>query len=228
MSNLVRIKGNRYGLNIWLSLEESFERIQSALIAKLKDGRKFFGHSKVSIEFSGYLLTQEEEQTLVDLIHTHTDMTVYCIVDETITPIQIKDTEEIVPEKQIIIEQSIPKEAAVFHQGTLRSGQTLDVDTGIIILGDVNPGAKVTAKGNVVVIGSLKGYVHAGNGGSDHAFVFALNMQPTQIRISRVIARSPDRFSKEKTEPQLAFLEDNRIVIDEVHHTHYKEFDILK
>ncbi len=121
----------------------------------------------------------------------------------------------------------MPKEAAIFHQGTLRSGQELNVDSGIVIIGDVNPGAKVTAQGNIIVIGSLKGYAHAGCGGVDDACVFALNMQPTQIRISRVIARSPDKFSNEPTKPQLAFLEDNRIVIDEIHNSLYKDFTML-
>ena len=42
------------------------------------------------------------------------------------------------------------------YKGTLRSGQVLESETSIIILGDVNPGATVVSKGNVVVLGTLK------------------------------------------------------------------------
>ncbi|MEI3190241.1 MAG: septum site-determining protein MinC [Lachnospiraceae bacterium] len=36
-----------------------------------------------------------------------------------------------------------------------------------MILGDVNPGATVVSKGNVVVLGALKGTIHAGAAGNE-------------------------------------------------------------
>lgn len=80
-----------------------------------------------------------------------------------------------------------------FYKGTLRSGQLLEADTSIVILGDVNPGANVISKGNVVVLGTLKGTVYAGGAGNENSFVAALCMNPVQIRIGDVIARSPDK-----------------------------------
>ena len=71
-----------------------------------------------------------------------------------------------------------------FYKGTLRSGQVLEAGSSIIILGDVNPGATVVSKGNVVVLGTLKGTIHAGAAGNEGAFVAALNMNPMQIRIA--------------------------------------------
>lgn len=238
MKDIVLIKGNRFGLNIHMDGEVAFEEIVEAFSKKLTEGRKFFGSSTVSIDFDGRQLSREQEQVMVNLIHNNTDMEVFCVVDENMAVVRPGDLNqevekevvtETVVEKVVekVVETIIPKEAAVFHQGTLRSGQELNVDSGIVIIGDVNPGAKVTAAGNVIVIGSLKGYAHAGNGGSDGACVFALNMQPTQIRISRVIARSPDRFQAGKTNPQIAYLEDNRIVIEEIHNSLYKDFTFL-
>lgn len=64
---------------------------------------------------------------------------------------------------------------ADFIKGTLRSGQVLESETSIIILGDVNPGATVVSKGNVVVLGALKGTIHAGATGNEASFVAALN-----------------------------------------------------
>lgn len=236
MKDIVIIKGNRFGLNIQLSDSEPFEKIEEAFKKKLEEGRKFFGASTVSIDFNGRKLSREEEQIMVNLIHELTDMEVFCIVDEdmpVVRPGDLNKEKEVVKETVVekvvetVVETMVPKEAAIFHQGTLRSGQELNVDSGIVIIGDINPGAKVTAKGNIIVIGSLKGYAHAGSDGTESACVFALNMKPTQIRISRVIARSPDKFSEKETGPQIAFLEDNRIVIDEIHNTLYKDFQML-
>ncbi|PKM66321.1 MAG: septum site-determining protein MinC [Firmicutes bacterium HGW-Firmicutes-2] len=162
------------------------------------------------------------------MIHELTDMEVFCIVDE---KMPIVSPESLMAMANLTKERApmghFPKEVAVFHQGTLRSGQELNMDTGIVILGDINPGAKVTAKGNIVVLGSLKGYAHAGCDGERQACVIALNMQPTQIRIGDVIARSPDKFEESRTVAQIAFIEDDRIVIDHIEGNIHKDFKIL-
>ena len=90
---------------------------------------------------------------------------------------------------------------------------------GIIILGDVNPGARVISKGNVVVLGCLKGLVFAGANGNHDSFVVALEMAPMQIRIGDVIARSSDsvQLKPSKTvDPKIAFVDDNNIYIEKL------------
>ena len=67
------------------------------------------------------------------------------------------------------------------------------METSIIIIGDVKAGAKVVSKGNVIILGSLKGNVYAGSSGNTNAFVVALDMDPVQIRIADTIARSSDK-----------------------------------
>ena len=62
-----------------------------------------------------------------------------------------------------------------------------------MIIGDVNPGAKIIAKGNIVILGSLKGNAYAGAAGDESCFVTALDMDPVQIKIGNVIGRSADR-----------------------------------
>ena len=39
-----------------------------------------------------------------------------------------------------------------FHRGSLRSGQRLEVDGSVVILGDVNSGAEVMASDNIVIL----------------------------------------------------------------------------
>ena len=101
-----------------------------------------------------------------------------------------------------------------FYKGTLRSGQVLEFETSIVILGDVNVGAQVVSAGNVVILGKLLGTVYAGASGKENSFVVALQMNPTQIRIADIIARSPDEKTEAKLETKIAFAEDGNIYIE--------------
>ena len=98
----------------------------------------------------------------------------------------------------------------------------LEAETSIIILGDVNAGAKVVSKGNVVVLGSLKGTIYVGAAGNENAFVAALSMDPMQIRIADVIARSSDRQAvtrerkKSDDTPKIAYVEEGNIYIEPI------------
>jgi septum site-determining protein MinC len=75
---------------------------------------------------------------------------------------------------------------------TLRSGQSVCFDGDVVILGDVNHGAEVVATGDVLVMGTLRGVVHAGSGGNSRAIVAAVRLEATQLRIAGVVARPPD------------------------------------
>lgn len=232
MGESITIKGNRYGLNVAMAPDESFDTILKDFVTKLTEGRKFFGNAKISVDFTGKDLTEAEVEKMVAAIHTYSDMKVFCVVDDTMPVAMPEDfKKEPAPPKvvkEVVTRSVIPMESAVFHQGTVRSGQEITVDTGIVVVGDVNPGAKIIARGNIFVIGQLKGFAHAGFGGEEKACIFALKMAPTQMRIGRVIARSPDRFDDEGVVPQIAFLEDNRITIDRIDRTFYNSFELLK
>ena len=97
-----------------------------------------------------------------------------------------------------------------FHEGTVRSGEYLDSPGDLLILGDVNPGAKVSAEGNIMIWGRLLGIAHAGSKGNSNATISALQLRPLQIRIGKKIARGP------KEKPQIGLAEQARIDSDEI------------
>jgi len=102
---------------------------------------------------------------------------------------------------------------------TLRSGQKVEYDGDVLILGDVNSDAYVVSSGSVIVMGNLRGVVHAGANGDETAVVMALKLGPQQIRISNYIARSPDEpddEAEESNSPEIAYIENNAIVIDKI------------
>ena len=97
-----------------------------------------------------------------------------------------------------------------FHQGTVRSGEYLDSPGDLLILGDVNPGAKVSAVGNIMIWGRLLGIAHAGTKGNPHATISALQLRPVQLRIAKKVARGP------KDKNQFGIAEQARIVSEEI------------
>jgi septum site-determining protein MinC len=77
------------------------------------------------------------------------------------------------------------------HQGTVRSGDHRHATGSLLVLGDVNPGALVSATGNVMVWGRLRGIAHAGRSGDQTARIVALHLHPLQLRIADQVARGP-------------------------------------
>ena len=78
-----------------------------------------------------------------------------------------------------------------FHEGTIRSGEYLDKPGDLLILGDVNPGAIVSAEKNIIIWGRLLGIAHAGSKGDSKATISALQIRPVQLRIAKIVARGP-------------------------------------
>lgn len=80
----------------------------------------------------------------------------------------------------------------LYVQRTLRSGQSLKSDGNIVIIGDVNPGAEIIAKGDITVWGVLGGIAHAGSDGNNYSRIRALKLHAIQLRIGDIFARRPD------------------------------------
>lgn len=80
----------------------------------------------------------------------------------------------------------------LYIQRTLRSGQSITSEGNIVIIGDVNPGSEIIAKGDITVWGILGGIAHAGSEGNQYARIRALKMNAIQLRIADVFARRPD------------------------------------
>ena len=86
------------------------------------------------------------------------------------------------------------------HRGTLRSGDHIETQGHLLILGDVNPGGSASAEGDVYVWGRLRGRAHAGSKGNSEAKIVALQLRPLQLRIAELVARGPE----EQPQPGLA------------------------
>lgn len=75
---------------------------------------------------------------------------------------------------------------------TLRSGQSIEFDGNLVLIGDVKSGSEIKASGDITVWGKLLGLCHAGCSGNRKARIRALNLNPVQIRIADYYSRRPD------------------------------------
>lgn len=221
MSQAVVIKSNKYGINLVLDKDLPFPELLDAIIAKFQDSEKFFKDAKVAISFEGRELTQEEEYQIIETITENTSITVICIVDNDVAHA------EMVKAQIDAYYDAVAGKEGEFYRGTLRSGQVLESVSSIVIVGDVNPGAKIISQGNIVVLGALKGNAYAGAAGDGNCFIVALEMDPIQIQIGDVLAKSPDKKQKTKklrrknkapiaAEPQIAMAKGGNIYIEPI------------
>jgi septum site-determining protein MinC len=89
-------------------------------------------------------------------------------------------------------------------------------DGNIIVIGDVNPGAEISAGGNVIVMGKLRGMVHAGKFGNKETYIIASKLIPTQIRIANIIARAPEDDHIDELKPEIAHIVSGHMSIEEL------------
>ncbi len=224
MNNSVIIKSNKQGITVILDDKISFDELKSLVKEKFSQSSSFFGNADMALAFEGRDLSNDEQQQLLDVIDESTNMRIICVLDNKNNAGNI-NTDALISDSFLVNGNA----DGLFYKGTLRSGQVLESETSVIILGDVNPGGRVVAKGNVIVLGSLKGNVYAGASGNENSFVVALDMNPMQIKIADIIARSSDTSvavriknaraarknkSDKGVEPKIAFVEDGNIYIE--------------
>lgn len=170
-------KDNR--LVITLDKDSEYNAIRAKLAQVLEMSSDTFSGVKSAILIKGRRLSSDEENEIRNMISEKTDLEIKIEKPKqmglaTIDNIFNKDTSI-----------SVTKVC----RGTIRSGQRIEFEGSVIILGDVNGGSEVIAEGNIVVLGVLRGFAHAGAKGNRSAFVAANEIKPTQLRIADVIMK---------------------------------------
>jgi len=230
--NIVIFKGRKNGLIVDVCPDTPFPGILSATERKVKNASKFFGNEETALTFKGREFSDDELDKLLEVFTKNTNLNISYSGEE--KEIWIKPTVQIPTEapmpykpveiKEVIVEKIIETEAETkFMETSLRSGQRIEHGGHVIIWGDVNPGAEIIAAGHIIVLGALRGMVHAGCGGLLSATVTAAIMQPTQLRIANAVAQFRNNAESEtylsarrEPRPMKAFIKDNIINITEI------------
>lgn len=213
--NLTAIKGTDQGISIYIK-EGNFETIKEELKNRIEKSRNFFKGAKV-IEISGVEgkeITEQEQRELEEIITEKYKM----IIDREAKAKEVEIEIEIVEggEDQINMGyfEDIDEGKTKFIRSTVRSGQLIESDGNIVILGDVNPGGVLSARGNIVVVGALRGVANAGNDGNEDAIVVAFTLNPSQLRIANVRSRKSDDETHDPSGPEIASIYNDTILIE--------------
>ena len=207
MHNTVVIKSNKAGMTVYLEPEVPFQTLLADIGRKFGDNTKFWGSAQMTLTLEGRKLTAEEEFAVVNQIMENSNLEIVCLVDTDAN--RIERCEKALNEK--LMELSC--QTGQFFKGNLQDGETLESEASIIIIGDVERGSKVMAKGNVIVLGALYGTVCAGVAGNEGAVIVALTMAPTQLRIADCTSRLDGRGKKLGRGPMNASLDGNKVSI---------------
>ena len=202
--NYVIFKGTKDGVTVLFDADAPFEELCQQLEKKVEEAGKFFDNVKTSLAFKGLSFTDEEEETLFQIITEHTSMQITFLKTENNELKQLSD---------LLEKEMSPHNLTKFHKGSLRNGQKIEFDGSLVIVGDVNPGAEIKASGNIIVLGQLKGMAHAGCKGMADAFIAAVYMAPVQLRIADIITRFPEENKKGPKPPEYAFIQQGQIFV---------------
>ncbi len=125
--------------------------------------------------------------------------------------IEIPETEYTKEDKEI------DEFSTKYIKQTLRSGQLINCEGNLVIIGDCHSGCEINAGGDVTVWGTLNGIVHAGCYGNTKARVRALKLNPIQIRIAGLFSRKPDGANVLTVEKSSEYTpEEARIINNEI------------
>lgn len=200
----ITIKGTKDGLVLYMDDSCAYQDLMMELEEKLDASKHHMVEgplTRVTVRLGYRFLTTDQEQEIKDLIRSKGKLVVDEVQSEVVSREKVREA----------------REQANIHtiHKTVRSGQIYRFKGNVLVLGDINPGGCVQASGNIYVLGTLRGTVHAGCQGDQQAIIAASVLQPTQLRIAHVVGRSPDQ-TEEQVDKEFAYIENDQIIVEKI------------
>jgi len=203
MKNCVSINLKKDQIVIKLNDDAEQIEIIEALKKKLTELKKLYKDAKTPIMVVGKVLKNKEINEIQEIIKSKIDVEIDFDMPKSLGLHSIKKTFE----KDIAISET------KFHRGSLRSGQKIETEGSLVIIGDVNSGAEVIASDNIIVLGALRGLAHAGAKGNKQAIIAAGLVDTVQIRIANVV-KEIDRDEEPMHKQAYVSINENQIIIE--------------
>lgn len=211
-------KGNSEGLVIVVPEEYGFEQALEEIDNKVSNAARFFKGARIKVTYRGATWTAQQEECVKRVLDEKSGAIIESFAKEEESRQNMATTKSYsspnpVPTRKLFF-TGVDEGNCKFVRSNVRSGTRIQYDGNVVVLGDVNPGGEIIATGNVVVLGILRGMVHAGADGNREAFIYALGIRPTQIRIADVIARMPEESDNDGISPEIAVIQNNHIEVE--------------
>ena len=203
MKNCISVNLKKNELVMKINEDASYDNIVESMKKKLPELKKLYKDDKTPIRVSGKILKNKEIDELQDMIKQEIDVDIEFDTPKSFGLASIKKT----------FDQEIAVSETKFHKGSLRSGQKMEVEGSIVIIGDVNSGAEIMASDNIVVLGALRGLAHAGAKGNKQAIIAAGIFDSVQVRIANIV-KEIDRDEEPLHKNSYIFVDDDKIIIE--------------
>ena len=177
MRSCISINTKKDSIIIKINDEAEIKEILLTLKRKLIELRKLYQDDKTPIMFVGKILKNREMDLISKVVKKFLDVPVDFETPRKLGLHGIKKS----------FKKEIETSETKFIRTSLRSGQKIEFEGSIVVLGDVNFGAEVIARDNIVVLGVLRGLAHAGAKGNAEAIISAASIEAKQIRISNIV-----------------------------------------
>lgn len=222
-AELFIIKGLKAGPTFAFNDQVPFLAVVEAVEEELGRAKGFFRDSPVVLNFGERVLNRDEWWALKDILHREGLLLRYAVATQTASR-ELLYKEGLPVRETLLVPADDTKAAqaatvkgsnALYLRHGLRSGQKEVFEGDVVLMGDINQGAEILAGGDAVVVGTLRGMVHAGYPDNKDAVVIALNLVPLQLRIGPFIARAEEGQNHRRARhPEVARVKDERIVIE--------------
>ncbi len=187
----VQVKADRNGFTLVPEPAASFEAIVAFMNERLEQSQDFFHETDMVLDLRSRPMGTDEILALYEKLFEKSKIKVVEVrLSDNLSFSLEGDVRKSRPACQPA-DRERENRAAVIVRNTCRSGVRIVSPSDCVILGDVNPGAEIIAEGDVVVFGALRGLAHAGAAGERNARIWALSIQPNQIRIADLVAVPP-------------------------------------
>lgn len=182
----VAIKGRGSDImEVSLSEKATYIAIITALHGRMSKLSSFVEGSSPKAYVTGRALTKRQKAEVSELLSGRYHFSEVVFADEYQKEQEAQDRQ---PDPIAVHADIVSKDyfdaKSVFVTQTLRSGQRIECEGDIVVVGDVNPGAELIAGGNIAVMGALLGLAHAGATGRSDVVVAANKLCPRQLRIN--------------------------------------------
>ena len=201
MSRCINIYFKRDSIVLKIKEDATTNEILAELEDKLPELKEFYKEEKTPILVTGKILKRFEIDSIQKMIQSMIRVKVDFDSPRTLGLHDIKKT----------FKKDIQISETKFYKGSIRSGQKLEFEGSIVIIGDVNDGAEVVAEDNIAVIGNLRGMAHAGAKGNEKAIITANIINSPQIRIASII-KERERRDIERESFSYAYINDEGII----------------
>lgn len=179
------------------------QEIIEELTEKLPELKKLYKGEKTPIEIQGKVLKSKEMDEIQEIVKEQIDVKIEFETPKALGLHSIKKT----------FNKEIEDSKTTFYRSSVRSGQKIEYEGSIVILGDVNGGAEVVAEENIVILGNLRGLAHAGAKGNKKAIIAANMIVSPQIRIANIIKENKINDDTEQTIRNYAYVDKNDKII---------------